>query len=150
MKKTDLRKYIAVVLIICCAFLTVSCSKTDLSVEDDMFSFELIEPKLNVTCGETVEYSARLTNKTNSEYTLSHALPLIGIYTYEDGESAADLVNAVLIESDIKANGSIDESTSIKFDEPGVYWLRAFCSFSIDDDDYNYGIEPLKIHVEEK
>lgn len=122
-----------------------SCASS-ITQKDD-FTFNLIEPIVNVRCGETVDYTACLINNSKNEYTLSHGVPLITLYVYNDGDAPEEGVGSSLIKTIIKADEYIDKSIHVKFDEPGKYRLRAFCSFCIEDIKYFYEVEPILINV---
>ena len=143
-----MKKIISIILaIIGCIGLLTSCG--DPSPNTDDFEFVIQDPALTASCGETIEYSAKLINKTNEEFVLSHGMPLIALYVYNYGETPEEAVGASLIESTIDAGGFIEKNTSVCFTEPGDYMLRAFCVFSIDEKEFRYEIDPMKISVSE-
>lgn len=118
--------------------------------EKEAFSFTLPDPVTEVSCGETVEYTAHLVNNTGSECTLFHAIPLIGIYTYPEGEKPNEALFASLVTTQMQVGEQVDKSVKFTFDEAGEYKVCAFCCFSIggvtDGVEYSYEVE-YSVHV---
>lgn len=131
-------------LVFGCAFLT-SCNNDTPSKED--FEFCLVDPILEVGCGDIVIYKAKLKNKTNNTYTLSHGIPLITIYIYTVGEKPEDGVFSTLLETKMEGLKTHSKELTTQFTEPGEYMVRAYCSFAIGDKQFRYEIEDQKISV---
>lgn len=142
MKFKDL---LLIILAVSCLLCLSACAGQP---QKNDFSFELINPALNVRCGEKADFAARLVNKTENEYLLQHGFPLITVYVYPDGEAPKVGVGTVLIETTIKPYENIDKSIHVKFDEPGEYILRSFCVF-FGGAEFYYETEPVTIHVSE-
>ena len=137
---------ILMAVITCCVILT-SCNDKQLSQSD--FEFFVATPVLETNCGETVTYNAELKNKTENDYVLSHGIPLITIYIYTPGEKPEDGVFSTLLETKISASESISKELKTQFTEPGEYMLRAYCSFSVQGENFHYEVDDYKIIVNE-
>ncbi len=143
-----MKKIISILLaIVGFSCLLTSCNTHAPNTDD--FDFLIQNPVLAVHCGDTIEYSAKLINKTNKKFILSHGVPLITLYVYNYGDTPEEAVGASLIKSTIDADDSIEKNISVCFTEQGDYMLRAYCNFFVDDKEYRYEIDPVKISVSE-
>ena len=137
---------VLLIIAICCLFLA-SCSSKPPSRSD--FKFSVTSPALEINCGKTVTYAAELKNRTGSRYVLSHGMPLITLYIYTPGEKPEDGVCSTLRETKISGLETIRKELSTQFTEPGEYRLRAYCSFSVQGENFHYEVDDYKIIVNE-
>lgn len=143
-----MKKVISIILIAAGCFCTLTCCGKRFPDKND-FEFILQDPVTSVRCGETIRYSAKLINKTHADHTLSHGFPLISLYVYNYGEAHEEGIGASLIKSNIDADGFIEKNISVCFTEQGEYILRAYCVFFIDENEFRYEVDSVRISVKE-
>lgn len=125
-----------------------SCNSSKPTYES--FSLSIKEPKTTIYVGENVTFTAILENNSQYGYVLKHAIPLITLYIYPEGSVPQEAVGSTEVQSNLGANEYITKSINIQPTEAGVYYLRAFCSFAIDGNDYYIDKDAIKITVIDK
>jgi len=136
---------LAVLSAICCFSLLKKNEKT---FERD-FSLNIIDNKFNINVGESILYEAQLENLSDNNYTISHGIPLIILYVYNEGDVVEHIFFASLVTEDFEAGEIISKTLSIKIDEPGEYMLGAICKFDVNGENITIEAEPKKIIVTE-
>ena len=76
-------------------------------------------------------------------------MPLITLYIYTPGEKPEDGVCSTLRETKISGLETIRKELSTQFTEPGEYRLRAYCSFSVEGENFYYETDDYTITVTE-
>ena len=141
-----IKKMMLATLFMSFIFSTIACQSEP--PPEERFQLTIEDPQTVVQAGDTVTYTARLTNRVNKTYTLSHGDPLISLYIRAIGDDIPQVIYPVLVETQIGPNGTIDKTLKVEALESGEYILRAFSSFSVGDEEYQLECGEVSITVE--
>ena len=120
------------------------------NITEESFTFEVINPETEIKAGETVSFTARLTNLTNRNLVLEHGMPLISLYIQPEGKTfEKGIIGSTLVRTTLRAHQYTESEIHVEVAEAGNYVLGTYCCFEVNGKEYRYECDDILINVTE-